>query len=224
MRLTLATLVLVPSLALADCVEDAMLVFDASSSMAANMAEPGRPARITEAREALRLALPDIALYRRLGLVVYGPGERTGCGHVRLHLSPMPDAAEIIMAELDALRPDGNTPLTTAVDAAVDSVAAANGRGQVVLITDGEESCGGQTCSVARDIAMDHPGVTVHVVGFRLRPAAAGQNFDVFDNAPVGGAGAACLADETGGIYTTARTISELVEALRETLGCRLSS
>lgn len=223
MRLALAVCLLAPSLAVADCISDAMLVFDASSSMAVTMIDPGRPSRIAEAREALRGVLPDLAAGRRMGLVTYGPGETTGCGHVILHLSPMARAAGPIMAEIDATRPEGNTPLTRAVIRAAKLLAGDRG-GEVVLITDGAESCGGQTCAAAETIAAMRPTVTVHVIGFRLRQDLLGQSVDTFSSVPPGGGGAACLADRTGGLSLTTETIDELVIALRKTLGCGLGS
>ena len=56
------------------CVRDVMLVFDGSGSMATLAAEAPFARRIDDARGALARALPQVVPYRRVGLVVYGPG------------------------------------------------------------------------------------------------------------------------------------------------------
>jgi Ca-activated chloride channel family protein len=57
------------------CVEDAMIVFDASGSMAGSLAEGigATIRRIDEVRKALAQVLPNAAHFRRIGLVTYGP-------------------------------------------------------------------------------------------------------------------------------------------------------
>ena len=56
------------------CVDDAMLVFDASGSMAATDFPEGAPSRMDRVRQALVKVLPAASQTRRLGLMVYGPG------------------------------------------------------------------------------------------------------------------------------------------------------
>lgn len=225
MRLPLAALILTPSLAFANCTEDAMLVFDASGSMAEMGYNGLDHPRINEARTAIRRALPEITPIRRVGLIVYGPGASETCSHVDLRLPPTPDAADQIIAEIDALTPDGNTALTRAVEDAANALDYRNQRGTVVLVTDGKETCGGATCQLAAELASDGPGLTVHVIGFRVR--GDHFNFEGFDSNPEFEeipAVAQCLADRTGGLYVSTETMEELEQALRQTLGCPLFS
>lgn len=225
MRQILAAFVIGPSLAFANCSEDAMLVFDASSSMSAVTTSPDVPTRIVEAREAMRDALPQLAPYRRIGLIVYGPGDTQGCSEVRLRLTPTKNAAGQIIDEIDGLRPDGSTALTDAVRSAAEFLDGAQGRGTVVLVTDGEETCGGRTCQVASAIAAQAPDITVHVVGFRMRATYLSRDYSEFSTRQGGDpVGAECLAAQTGGLFVTPSTIDELVEALFETLGCQVTS
>ena len=225
MRSALAAFVLVPSLAFANCTDDAMLVFDASSSMVSIKAAPERPARIVEARAALREALPEVAPLRRIGLMVYGPGETQSCGQVDLYFAPEHDAADRIISEIDAVEPDGSTALTRAVENAAHLLTQMGEPGTVVLVTDGEETCGGRTCEAARAIAATEPNVTVHVIGFRMRQTYLRRDYSEFSTL-MGGepVGAECLAAQTGGLFVTAFDTAELVDALRETLGCPLNS
>jgi Ca-activated chloride channel homolog len=92
----------------APCSEDAMIVFDASGSMAGNVSQgiaTIKP-RIDEARHALATVLPRVTRLRRVGLVTYGPGAYNQC-NVQLKFEPTPNAAERIMREVDALHLPG---------------------------------------------------------------------------------------------------------------------
>ena len=76
--------------------------------------------RIFEAREAIRKAVPGIAESRRLGLIIYGPGEQAACDNVDLRFTPAWDSAGPIIGEVEALWPSGATPLTEAVRQAAE--------------------------------------------------------------------------------------------------------
>ena len=80
------------------CTEDAMIVFDASGSMAGSLAEGigAKIRRIDEVRKALAQVLPNVAHFRRIGLVTYGPGPHQQC-NVELKLRPRTNAAKPIM-------------------------------------------------------------------------------------------------------------------------------
>jgi len=202
-----------------DCNDDAMLVFDASGSMAAMGYNGLDLPRIVEARDALKRVLPDVTPFRRMGLVVYGPGPKDVCDNIALHFAPQSDAGAAIVGIVDQVNPDGDTPLTEAVRKAAD-VFGGERSGDVVLVTDGRETCGGLPCQLAAELSGT--GVTVHVIGFRVRGASfewqSSANFDVRNHQIV----ARCLADRTGGEYAAAESTDDLVEALREILSCPL--
>jgi len=197
------------------CARDAMLVFDGSASMAEVGYDPNAPSRIEDARAALRRAMPRIAPVRRVGLLTYGPGGADSCGGIVLQFAPRADAGEAVVGAVEGLRPGGLTPLA-------ESVAAAEvlgDEGIVVLVTDGNETCGGTPCALGAALAAGRPGITVHVIGFRVvydpfswnSPEAEG-----YDGKTV----AKCLSDRTGGLYVDTQTVEELAEALEVTLGC----
>ncbi len=200
----------------AGCTDDAMLVFDASGSMAISGDRTKPLPRIVEARAALRDILPRITPFRQMGLIIYGPGQREKCKNIMLHFRPSPDAAPKISSIVDDLAPEGSTPLTDAVRQAVSALQ--NTRGDVVLVTDGHETCGGSPCALAAELA--HTDITVHVIGFRVRDAAfewqSERGFDIRNHQTT----ARCLADKTGGDYVPAETADDLAEALRQVLAC----
>ncbi len=208
------------------CNDDAMLVFDASGSMAEMGYNGIDTPRIIDARAALHSALPRITPMRNVGLITYGPGGSDDtCSHVALRLMPQPDSADQILSEIDALEPGGNTALTRAVQQAALALGAPERPAVVVLVTDGRETCGGAPCRLAAELAATAPDLTVHVIGFKVRGDFFGwEGGDSNPEFDVPASPARCLADRTGGHYVSTENTDELVSALQKTLGCPLFS
>ncbi|MDU9004916.1 vWA domain-containing protein [Sedimentitalea todarodis] len=210
----------------ARCNTDPMLVFDASGSMA-EMGHNGIDSlRIIDARAALHAALPQITPLRDVGLITYGPGgDDDSCSHVALRRAPAPDASAEILAEIDGIEPDGNTALTRAVGDAARVLGAPGQAGVVVLISDGNETCGGAPCQLAAELAATAPSLVVHVIGFKVSGKFFGwEGGDCNPVFEVPASPARCLADRTGGLYVSTETVDDLVQALKQTLGCPLFS
>ena len=199
------------------CTEDAIIVFDASGSMSGNqtLGIPNSRARIDEARAALAQVLPNATKFRRVGLVTYGPGPYNQC-NVKLDLKPTPQAANLIMGAVNALVPAGKTPLTSAVEQAADVLNYRSKPGVIVVVTDGEETCGGSPCTLAKQLRLTGDQLTVHVIAFRYDGFSWTGGNSVID--------LMCLADENHGLYARANSEEELVEALEKTLDCPMIS
>jgi Ca-activated chloride channel homolog len=199
------------------CTEDAMLVFDASGSMAGNLNQGIATTipRINEVRSALAKVLPTITRFRRVGLITYGPGTFQQC-NVQLALKPTPDAAGLIMQEVNTLNPAGKTPLTEAVEQAAEVLEYRKKPGLIVVVTDGEETCGGSPCDLGKRLRAEAVQLTVHIIGFRMKNFSWTGETSILD--------AKCLAETSGGHYLTADAEQELVEALEKTLGCPMLS
>jgi Ca-activated chloride channel homolog len=201
----------------APCAQDAMLVFDASGSMAGNLNQgiaTIKP-RIDEVRSALAKVLPTITRFRKVGLITYGPGPYRQC-NVQLNLKPVPDAAALIMQEVNALNPAGKTPLTAAVEQAAEVLDYRNKPGLIVVLTDGEETCGGSPCNLGKRLHADAVQLTVHIIGFRMKDFSWTGEQSILD--------AKCLAEKNGGLYIAADAEQDLVDALQKTLGCPMLS
>ncbi|MEL6807030.1 MAG: vWA domain-containing protein [Pseudomonadota bacterium] len=205
------------------CAEDAMLVFDGSASMAELGFDTQRKTRIDEAREALRDAMPDITPVRRVGLLTYGPGASAdSCSNIDLRFTPRDNAAQAIIAEIDALSPKGLTALAESVRAASDALRATSGPGIIVLVTDGNETCGGRPCALGSALAAQKQDLTVHVIGFKVVVDFFSWDNPEQQDVGAGNTVAKCLADRTGGLYMSTETVDQLADALRVTLGCAL--
>ena len=137
------------------CTEDAMIVFDASGSMSGNqtLGIPNSRPRIDEVRAALARVLPTATKHRRVGLITYGPGPYNQC-NVKLDLKPTADAFKQIMRAVNGLVPAGKTPLTSAVEQAAEVLNYRSKPGVIVVVTDGEETCGGAPCELAKQLRL----------------------------------------------------------------------
>lgn len=202
-----------------NCADDAMIVFDGSGSMAEMGFNDINEPRIFEARRAMASAIPQIADGRRLGLVIYGPNGADECSGLDMRFAPIPDAAARILADVDMLEPTGSTPLTEAVQMAADTLEYKQRPATIVLVTDGKETCGGQPCALAADLAATGKDTTVHVIGFKVRATFFSWEKDEENTVE---SVSRCLADRTGGTYSSAETVDQLVAALNKTLGCQL--
>lgn len=185
------------------CRENAMIVFDASGSM--GLYREGRP-KINIAREAAASVLPDVTGYRPTGLVTYSGEGGPACTDVVLRLRPEVASAPRILAELEALSPNGATPLADAVDLAADTLLQLKVPGMVVLITDGLENCGQDACRLAERLGRHGKELRVHVITFYLHGRAVES--------------VRCLAQATGGTYVSTASLDGLRDALREVLSC----
>lgn len=204
------------------CAADAMLVFDGSASMDELVSDVRARTRIVDAREAIRDAIPDITPFRRVGLLVYGPGPLDACSDIDLRFPPEPNSARAIIDAIDGLRPAGMTPLTESARRAAEVLDFRTTPGIVVLVTDGNETCGGGPCELGEDLARQAADLTVHVIGFRVVvDFFSWDNPEQQDFSP-GETVARCLADRTGGMFVSTETVDELAGALRATLGCAL--
>jgi Ca-activated chloride channel family protein len=201
------------------CTEDAMLVFDASGSMSSNTWGHGSEgahtvSRIDMVRYALGKILPSVTRFRRVGLMTYGPTHNPGlfnqCDNIELNLPPTPNAAARIMASVQSLVPVGGTPLTRAVEQGAEVLDFRSKPGVIVVLTDGEDTCGGSPCRVAKELHTAAAQLTIHVIGLQVGEGSIGE--------------AQCLTDYNGGLYLAPETTDDLIAALEKTLGCPMVS
>jgi Ca-activated chloride channel family protein len=207
------------------CTEDAMLVFDASGSMSSNgwgySAESGHTvSRIDLVRYALGKILPSVTRFRRVGLIAYGPTVDPGlfnqCDNIELNLPPTRNAAARIMASVQSLVPAGGTPLTRAVEQGAEVLDFRNKPGVIVVLTDGEDTCGGLPCRVGKELNAAAARLTIHVISLRVKGLSGKDEGRIVETQ--------CLADYNGGLYLVPETTEDLIAALEKTLGCPMVS
>ncbi|MGH0033535.1 MAG: vWA domain-containing protein [Myxococcota bacterium] len=174
------------------------LVLDASGSMWAEL--EGRT-RIEVARSAIRELVADWDARAELGLTAYGHRTRRDCDDIETLLPVGPADPAALVEAVDGIRPVGMTPLAASIEHAAQALDADRRAATVILVSDGNETCGRDPCAVARTLAESGADFTVHVVGFDVTAAERGQ--------------LQCIAEATGGLFIDARGAAGLGAALR---------
>ncbi len=181
-----------------------VLILDASGSMTTSDAPGPRIDAAKRAAKTLVDGLPDSA---QLGLVTYGIGTGSseaemaaGCEdvHTLIPLGRVDSAATD--AQIDLLTPSGYTPIALALTTAAGLLPTDGSPQAIVLVSDGEDTCGQPPCDVAQRLRQTHPGLSISTVGFRTDGPASEQ--------------LACIASGTGGIFVQADNADQLAARL----------
>lgn len=177
-----------------------ILVYDASGSMWAQL--PGGATRVEVAREVIGeyFASRDSAV--PIGVVAYGHNRRGDCNDIEVVAPVAVHDAAALSARLSRINPVGMTPLTEALARAAAQIPATAEAADIVLVTDGLETCDADPCALAARLAADGIRIRAHVVGFGLTEQEA--------------AAMACVADATGGLLLTPQSGQDLADALNQ--------
>ncbi|MFI1937035.1 VWA domain-containing protein [Streptomyces purpureus] len=176
------------------------LVLDVSGSMRAK--DIDGQSRMSAAKQAFNEVLDAVPDEVRLGIRTLGadyPGKdrETGCKDTR-QLYPVGrlDRTEAKTA-VATLAPTGWTPIGPALLGAAKDLEGGNATRRIVLITDGEDTCAPlDPCEVAREIAAKGIGLTIDTLGLVPNAKMRAQLM--------------CIAEATGGTYTSIRHKDEL--------------
>jgi Ca-activated chloride channel homolog len=204
------------------CTEDAMIVFDASGSMSGDgwgygSESANTVSRIEKVRSALAKVLPSITRLRLVGLITFGPGPYNQCTNITLQLKPTPNAADRILGIVSDLVPAGRTPLTSAAEQAADVLDFHHKPGIIVLLTDGEETCGRSPCDLGKRLHAEAKQLTIHIIGIRVKGLSAWTGEQSILETK-------CLAEQNNGLYIPVETEDDLIAAFEKTLGCPVLS
>lgn len=178
-----------------------IIVFDASGSMAGQI--EGRP-KIDVAKEVVSGIVAGVAPQVELGLIAYGHRRKGDCDDIELLVPPAAGSSQQVLSAIAGLSPVGKTPLTASVMQAANFLKYTESKASVILVSDGEETCGLDPCLAAMELEAAGLDFTCHVVGFDLRPGET--------------AGLECLAKKTGGLYLSANSAATLMNALQEAI------
>jgi hypothetical protein len=171
-------------------------VVDSSGSMD-ELGDTGQR-RIDTARTALNSVFTTLGASDRVGMRVYGPaGDCFDGGRLEVPIQPLNTGA--LRSAANNLAPSGNTPTPAAILAAIEDLQSFSGTKQIVLLSDGESTCG-DPCGELRSALYGGINVVVHTVGFFVNQSASQE--------------LACLAAVSGGSYFPAPTSAGLSSAL----------
>ena len=187
------------------------LILDASGSMIETLPGAQEQTRMDAAREAMRDVIARIPEREGLnvGFRIYGhegsssDADRPQSCRATELLVPMDGVdTRALLEQVDAFQPTGWTPLALALETAAGDFLP---RGEsvtnaIIMVTDGEETCGGDPCQAAAALHAADVAVTTHVVGFALTDE---QQQAV-----------RCIADEGGGRLFAAEDAATLSDAV----------
>jgi Mg-chelatase subunit ChlD len=177
-----------------------MFVLDASNSM---WGQVDGTAKIDTAKTALLRLMSDLPADTKVGLMAYGHTSKTSCQDVKLVL-PVGAADEATARQaVQAIVPQGKTPIANALQATAGYFPQGEEENNnVVLISDGIETCDGDPCLVAETLAASNINVKVHVVGFDISEK---------DRAAL-----ECIAEKGNGRYFAANSTEDFNSAVSE--------
>lgn len=176
-----------------------MFILDASNSMWGQI--EGVP-KIETARAVLSDLLGEVGEGSKVGLMAYGHRSKVACDDIEV-ISPIGGTAPKKLTEaLGKIQPKGKTPIAASLKTAGGVFPTNDANNNVILISDGIETCEGDPCAVAGELASTGIKARVHVVGFDVDDATRQQ--------------LQCIADAGNGKYFNARNAGELKVAVAE--------
>lgn len=191
---------------------EVVLVVDGSGSMAIsmdatpeelffarnNVAIPAlfrEPQRISVARSSAKQLVDAIPKDMNISLVT-----ALNCGRVE-STSPFSFRQRgALKTQISQIQPDDKTPLADALARAGEMVDGVNRDAIILLVSDGEETCNGNPCDVARELKSRKPRLQVNVVDIMNTGAAN------------------CVAQSTGGKVYPANSTNEFKAAMNKAI------
>ncbi len=152
--------------------EAQLIILDKSGSMEEATSTGGT--RLELAQDVLRQYITDMPDDSVLGLRTYGIDD--SCIETELNYPIGPLNRPALISAIDALTPKGYTPIADTLTYIPSDMQGISGVKEVLLVTDGQETCGGDPVSVASSLASADPDLAIHVVGFNINIAQAQQN------------------------------------------------
>ena len=178
-RLALRTLVLTlgltSGLAQAQSATHVQLILDASGSMFSRL--PDGQSRINVAKDVLQSFIASLPEGNTLnvGLRIYGAQVASGaaaCTDSALVLPMKGLARAALQAQVAQTRPKGATPIAYSLQQAALDFPRDGSKKLIVLVTDGQESCGGKLGSVMDSFKKLGIEVDLRIIGIDLSEAA----------------------------------------------------
>jgi Ca-activated chloride channel family protein len=138
-----------------------MFIFDASGSMNDRMTDSTRMKIAMAQLESFIKSLPSDT---EMGLVAYG-NQIPGCDSARLYSPLKRSGGKDILAKLPFFFPAGSTPIARTIELVGKHLLTGHSSSEIILISDGIESCDGDPVKEIQKIKKVNPNVKMHVLG-----------------------------------------------------------
>lgn len=175
-----------------------VLVFDASGSMWGQL--QGGENKIVVAREVMAEFFQRRDAATPLAVIAYGHRRRGDCKDIEVIAASGKHDASQLASKLAGINPRGMTPIAESLRLAAAQVPRTAERSNIILVTDGLETCDADPCAVAAELAASGHGIRAHVVGFGLTEKEASA--------------LSCVTEQTGGLLLRPQSGAELAAAL----------
>jgi hypothetical protein len=174
------------------------IIFDASGSMLGQL--PDRSRKISVAKQVLQQFVAGNFEGYELAFRAYGHRRKEDCTDSQL-LIPFGQPTQVVTqmkSAIQGINALGRTPITYSLQEALKDFGDRSG--EIILISDGLESCDADPCALVREWKNRNVKIRVHVVGFGLEEKEK--------------ASLKCLAEAAGTDYHDANTASALADEL----------
>ena len=179
------------------------LIIDDSGSMAQHVVG-GR--KIDVAKQVLSGLVQDLPADSQIAVRTYGrqrPSHDHDCADMELMTPFGPNTATRVLPGVNALKPNGMTPIAASLEAAAKDFAGKEGQNNIIiLLTDGEEDCNGDPCAASKAAREAGIRLQVNVIGFHVMDKERPQ--------------LQCIANAGGGKYYDAKDAAGLKIAASE--------
>jgi hypothetical protein len=186
----------------AEAKTDIEFVLDASGSMRAAM---GGSTQMEIAKQTIKSTIATIPPETHVALRVYAhrieQSDKAGsCVDTELMIPFGPLNVAAVSAKVDSIQPKGYTPIAYSLQqVASDFGLDREAEKVVILVSDGEETCGGDPVQAVKDLIAKGFKLKLHAVGFNVDPktqaqlqaiaaAGGGQYYDARDGGGLSGA------------------------------------
>lgn len=183
---------------------DIELILDASGSMAA-LTEGS--SQIAIAKKSIQSTIAGIPANIPVAFRVYGhrvpkSDKENSCKDTELVIPFGSLNVASFTAKLDALNPNGYTPIAYSLRAAAQDFLGKESQHVIILVSDGEETCGGDPVAEAKNLLAQGFKVTIHTIGFRVDATTKAQLM--------------AISGATGGAYFDAKDAASLTQNLTQ--------
>lgn len=179
------------------------IVIDSSGSMGQKI--EGTKTKMDIAKEAVGSLVDSLPSSSYVGLRAYGsqsPESAKNCTDTKQLVSISALNKAEIKNQVNQLNPSGWTLMAYSLQKAYEDFLSPESERVIVLISDGEETCGGNFCAVAKELEAKGVKLTVNTIGFGVNQTAKSQ--------------LTCVAEATGGKYYDATNTAQLNTSLAD--------
>jgi hypothetical protein len=178
-----------------DDAPEVVMVVDGSGSMGDPMGGSG--SRLDAAKRSIGQFVDGLPNDVDVALIEFG-----ACDRINRDNFYSPPERGILKQRVNGLQPMAGTPLGLSVSRAGRIISSVR-PGIIVVVSDGNDTCGGDPCAAARAIAANKPNVHINVIDIGDEPVDAAQ----------------CMAQSTGGHVFHPGSVPEMEKAIRQASG-----